>query len=645
MNSNRVQISDRNEKIFLLLILSFGAIFRLVAAFTLSLSNDELSALTRARHDTFSEMIVSGVLIDFHPAGIQSFIFYWIRLLGDAPFMLRLPFLISGVVSTYLVFAIGKRWFSPFTGLFAAVIFSVFQFSIFYSLFARPYSPGLLFGLIATYSWTKLFFPIVDGKNSGSSLFWWVVFTISMIACTHTHYFSFVFAGSLGIAGLILMRKKLIRPYLVSGVLIVLAFIPEWEIFQVQIATGDIGGWLAPPGKWYLPEFIQHVFNDSLILAAAVSILFGCGVIVTLLRHCWTKFHSISLFLFLFSFLTAYLYSIFRHPVIQFSTLFFTLPFLLILIGQFIEQLFFRVKKFYLIIPVFLISGTLHTLFAKGFFHRAHYGVFREIAEDIKYWQETLGKDSVPVVLNVINPEYMNYYFRRLNYHPEMLQWKIEKREEIQKFKSALESLKAPYFCFAWSNSEHPYEIIRMLREYYPVVLKKEVYFNSASYLFARKGKSVVSEPRLQIRYDFDSGIWRNRNDLSSDTSNAYLLDSLQEFSPGFQTSFDKLPYGNFSILTAHLGFRSTQTDLNATVVISFDSSGVPKEYFSLDLDECNLERGNWQSAYLSRIITNDIDKNLTLNIYVYNRDHRNFELNNFEITIEDWDDPYQSGH
>ncbi|HNS12010.1 MAG TPA: glycosyltransferase family 39 protein [Bacteroidia bacterium] len=639
----KVQVSKVSERILLFAILLFSALFRIISAYDLSLSNDELSALTRARYSSFSEMIINGVLIDFHPAGVQSFIYYWIKIFGDNPFLYRIPFVLAGIACTYLIFRIGKLWFSSFTGLIASSIFAVFQFSILYSFFARPYSPGLYFALLATLSWTYLFFPGLNTGSKRSENFWWLIFTLAMIGCIHTHYFSLVFAATLGLTGLLLIRKNLLWKYLISGALIIISFYPELDVFKVQISTGDIGGWLAPPGKWYLKDFIFHVFNDSALISMVLISLSVSGLIILIINKEWNRLHAIAICLFLFSFLTAYLYSIWRHPVIQYSTLYFTVPFLLFLLAQGIERIVSRLPRVYLLIPVILISGSLHTLIAKDLFSKAQYGVFSDIAEDLKNWQSEFGKDSVPAVINVVNPEYLNYYFRKINFQPKVYQWQIDNSQKIHQFREKFVTCNSPYFCFVWTNASHPYELIRIIKERYPVLLKKKVYFNSASYLFSKEGESLDPAPDIAIKYDFNSNAWLDLEQFPVGQEKIMLIDSLIDYGPGFRMKISELNE-EYHILTAKIDFRSSDADINARLVISFDSAGVPVHYSDLDLDVCNLKPGEWQPAYLTRVVPKKSDPALDINVYIYNRERKSFEINNFEITIEEWDDPYKQG-
>src|ERR1700722_10519972 len=103
--------SKRNtEAFFLLIILIIGAGFRFYNYFGWSLSNDELSAISRTRFSSFSEMISQGVMVDFHPAGVETFLFYWMKLFGESVMIIRLPFVIAGIFSILFAYLIAERW-------------------------------------------------------------------------------------------------------------------------------------------------------------------------------------------------------------------------------------------------------------------------------------------------------------------------------------------------------------------------------------------------------------------------------------------------------------------------------------------------------------------------------------------------------
>jgi len=78
------------DQIILLIILLLAALLRFYNYAGWSLSNDELSALSRLQFDSFGEMIRQGVMLgDFHPAGVQVFLWFWVKVFGNSVVAVR----------------------------------------------------------------------------------------------------------------------------------------------------------------------------------------------------------------------------------------------------------------------------------------------------------------------------------------------------------------------------------------------------------------------------------------------------------------------------------------------------------------------------------------------------------------------------
>ncbi|MFM7078831.1 MAG: glycosyltransferase family 39 protein, partial [Bacteroidota bacterium] len=192
------------------IILLVALAMRLYSLTGFSLSNDELSALSRLQFSGFSEIMEKGVIPDFHPAGVQLFLYYWIKVFGFSEFAVRFPFAIMGVVSVLLLFRIGKSWFGESTGLLAASALAILEFPLLYSQIARPYSPGLMCGLAAVFFWTRFLGVARNGDadlNRRGALKDGIGFALSVSACMYTHYFAFIFAGLVCLAGLFFVKR------------------------------------------------------------------------------------------------------------------------------------------------------------------------------------------------------------------------------------------------------------------------------------------------------------------------------------------------------------------------------------------------------------------------------------------------------
>ena len=256
------------------LILLVGLILRLSISFIHSYSNDELSAVNRLQYDNFAELIDKGVMAgDMHPAGVQVFMKGWSAFFGINEGPMRFPFVILGVISILLVYKIGLKWVNKATGIYAALLLALLYFPIMNSEFARPYSPGLFFSLLAGWYYLKLLFD--EQRSYKDAIFLGVSFAGAM----YTHHFAFMFIAWMGVSGLIFANKTNFKHILLAGGLGILLYLPHIPITKYQLNVGGLQ-WLAPPDADWLIQFVFHAFNDSwllLLLVISAVVLFGGG--------------------------------------------------------------------------------------------------------------------------------------------------------------------------------------------------------------------------------------------------------------------------------------------------------------------------------------------------------------------------------
>src|SRR5258706_14065407 len=97
-------INKNYHYILLLLILIIGSWLRFHNLAETSFSNDELSALTRARYNGFHELVEKGIKTDGHPALVETMAWFIIHQFNDNVFTVRFLFALSGIVSIFLIY-------------------------------------------------------------------------------------------------------------------------------------------------------------------------------------------------------------------------------------------------------------------------------------------------------------------------------------------------------------------------------------------------------------------------------------------------------------------------------------------------------------------------------------------------------------
>src|ERR1017187_9818007 len=497
--------SKRNtEAFFLLIILIIGAAFRLYNYFGWSLSNDELSAITRASYPSFSEMINKGVMVDFHPAGVETFLFYWMKLFGESEMMIRLPFVIAGIISILFAYLIAERWFNRTTALFVAMALACLQFPILYSQLARPYSPGLLFSLAMVYFWTLILFPSKQNRSKSytDSKTNIAGFIITTSACMYTHYFAFMFAGIVCLTGLLFMDRNNSRSYIISGIIIILLYIPHLSILRQQLSYGGVGSWLGAPTKDFFRSFLEYGFNNSDVVFYMIWSICILSFVIFRKTLEVSKFHIICIIWFLLPYFIGYYYSKHINPVLQYSTLLFSFPFLLIFIFSFIPDVLDDIKT----VAIIFIMGTvigISTVFGNNFYSSQHFGVFKELAQDVIKWDDQYGEQNITRTINVFHPNYIQYYMRKYDKKATFAIYETNTPQLVAKLKTIVDTATTQYFAYGWSNIYSDPIINEIIKNKYPNIVEQDTFFNSAITLYSKKSTSE-SERKIRSEESFD---------------------------------------------------------------------------------------------------------------------------------------------
>jgi hypothetical protein len=633
---------DNQNRILILLVLLAAAAVRFFNLGNMSLSNDELSSLMRIRYDSFSEMIRQGVYIDFHPAGLQTFLFYWVKLFGDDVFILRLPFACCGVFSVWLVYLIGRKWYNELTALLAASAFAFLSFTILFTQLARMYSPAIMFCLLCIYCWTVFVFD-PDKRNRGM---YWLGWVASMIFAMHLHYFSFMFVGLAGLSGLFFIAKRDASKYLFGGILGVVCFITELPVFFEQMKTGDIGGWLGPPSKTFLLDFAFELFNRSFLLCSIVLLFVTWGIFSFQKVQGERKWRVLSFFWFFISFSVAYLYSVLGHPVLQYSTLLFATPFMLLLIFSFVPKALLKANRILPVVAFFSFLFVYDTVISGKHYTTMHFGDFKKIAEDAERWLENFGKENVPVVANVINPGYINFYFDKMNNPPLVAAYKVENPANFSELYDKVSTSSSACFAYIWSNSLHPLEVPEIIRSCYPHLLEKKSYFNAEAYLFGKTADTSELKTKMFVDFlDFEDSLMRtNVGGASTDFhfSGKYSGRVEGEFSTSLRKNILPNTEGTYRYVTFSAWIYPVEVFDKTKIVLSFDRSGKPFGYKAFLLSDFKPERNKWQFVIIAAELPKEIMEDDVYSAYFWNEDLKTFYIDDLKVEIHSGDDPYE---
>ncbi len=629
------------NNILLLIILLTATILRFWHYSEIPFTNDEFSALFRTHYDSFSELISKGILIDGHPAGIQVFIYYWVKVFGYSEMSVKFPFIIFGILAILALYKIAKLWYNETVALICASFLASIQYSVMYSQIARPYISGLFFTLLMVYFLTKIVLQKENKKYSN-----YIFFIISTSLCTYNHHFSLLFALIVGISGLFFIKRNQLLPYLLSGTLIFVLYIPHLPIFFYQLKVGGVEGWLGKPNNDYLIVYLKYIFQYSFY----VYILVLCLIIWGLLqlkkntKFINKKYFILSLIWFLLPFLIGFFYSRYVNSVIQFSVLIFNFPFLLfVLFGHIKEQ---KVKINALIVGIILSTNVLVLVF-----QRKHFEIFYNSPQEqfIKEIKKNDFKNKKTIILIYdYNRKISLHYIKKYKIKSEIICF--DKFLNEGEFLHFLEHNKSKYdnIYFAGLSESNPL-ILPIITDFFRELSWQKNYNGGTSYLF-KKGK--INQIKMIDKLNFESNNksknWtsiskQNYIDtLSFSGEKSYLIDSLSEWSITFKKKLSEFEKNKNDLIEISVKTYLQGNLKDAILVASLetkDSSfywgGTPFEIFKI---ENKTSKGNfkWITIHHTFKLKEEYLKNkdLRLKVFIWNKGKNNILIDDFEIKL-----------
>jgi len=626
----------RTENILFILIVAFGAYLRFYKYAEFSLSNDELSALYRTQFSNINDLLAKGVKLDFHPAGIQIFLYYWVKVFGSSELSLRLPFVISGIVAVVFTYLISHRWFNKVTALFAALSVAFLQFPILYSQIARPYSTGLVFALITVYFWTLLIFDSQNRSRSGKVTIG-LLYCLGTIASMYNHYFSFLFAVIVGFTGLFYLNPKTTIYYLAAGLLSVLFFLPHLNITLYHFSIGGLSEWLGKPDNDWFVNHIRYIFNESNILFMVFITIFLFTIIVNQKRFQFTKFHMLTIIWFLLPFFIAFFYSLYVNPVIQNSILIFSFPFLIVFLFSFFDGKLNFWKTILLI--AFGVVGTHNTINVYDYYNKQHFGEFKDIAKTIHDWNSDLGKNNIKMAINANAPFYIHYYLNRYeNRKIEFEQYENTGGEQLRDISNIVKNSNTEYFIYAWTKPA-PSEIHEIIKTCYPFIADRKNYsgLSEVTIYSKKRVNPPLNEPEPVFSTSMSYEDIMITDSIFSDTNIVHsgkysiLIDSLTEFGPACRfpassISENKLSQCKISLWAFVESYQTTQ------VVISINNKK-DGHYYWASMQLCHqIEINEWGEVFFSPVLPELKSEGDQILIYVWNNEFKRVYVDDMKI-------------
>ncbi len=584
-------------------ILATAILLRFWNFWSLPFTHDEFSALFRLEYENLGDLIRHGIKEDGHPAGVQLFLYFWSSIFGTSEFAIKLPFMMMGTGSIYLVYLIGKRLKNESVGLISAAVLSGLQYTVMYSQIARPYISGMFLTLC-------MFLYLLKLAQDGDAKFLrnLILFSIFGALCAYNHHFSLLQAGLIGLFGFYFLNKKYWLKYSLSALIIFVLYIPHLPIFFYQLGKGGVSEWLNKPETDFLWNYLRYIFNYSWSLLLLISGVFIFSVYAGFMKE-WRK--VIVLFsLFFIPFFIGYYYSLKAEAVLQFSVLIFAYPFFIFALFTGLKEIDVKYNGLIVAFIIFLSSFSLIN-------SRNHYQLFYESIYYMPVQENARLKVDAPVLLlgdENIYRESTKKSKRKNN--PFIYLSEVNKPK---KYIQVLDSLsqKNNQIAIAIQDYISP-NYLSYAKNYFPnVKFKKDLFLGNYYILNKQKSEKVKAS---NIPMNKEAGV--------------YQLSEDKVWGPSIELKYSDIIKGKRSILDIALSIKSPEQLKDLLIVTHIYSKG-NKEIFwrATNCKEWENRKGIYYHSV--RLNQNLVDEypDAKIKIFLWNKGKQKLTLKDFHFS------------
>lgn len=612
-----------------LAVLLLAAILRFWDLADLPFTHDELSALVRI-FPTLRETIQRGVIeLDTHPPGVQFFEWAWTSLFGMSSLAVKLPFVLFSLVALFLLFRSALAWTSAPTALFSLTLLATLQFSVMYGQIARPYAAGLFTTALVADQLTRF---IAFGRHKQL-----IGTGIGLLLSAYTHHFALMLAAIMAVTGLVLVEQRQRNRYMLMCAAVALLYLPNVTIVLKQLGWGGLAGWLAAPDKYWLVDHVRWLLHYS----GALAIVVCCVLVFALLRRPVSAAHHGPARWFmpawgLLPLVVGYAYSIWHAPVLQYSMLLFSFPYVLFALFTGLRGLGRGgTIAICAITAIFATSSLILQRHHYTVFYTSRYEAMVNTARDVV---SKNGPGKTLVLFDAPEPQ-VRFYLDRLGLGAAELPY-VQLRKTIDP--GALDSIlvaRSPQYVVLGLSNGAASEHVARVQAHLPYLLERQDHVEGQVLVFGKEPQGHVVEDRELIAElvtgDSSQGPCTSHADLPIEidgTGVGWWSFAGREFGVACELplSNDPLVAKDLIEVEAILAVPSARTELSLITELLADGKNL--HYGGSELNSYVGGRTVTLIAAVSRSWVFDRTADVLLKTYIYNHGKGNVRARRFAV-------------
>jgi len=256
------KIEIDNKQAILIICILLGAFIRLYALDRQSFWFDELYSVMSASEQTFKGLFNNWIIHDVHPPLYQVLLFYWAKVFGSSEFAIRALSAIAGILAVIFMYVFSKDLFDENVRINSTIILCFSSSAMYFSQEARSYSILLMFSVVSTIIWLKLL-KNIDNSDINKSDF--IIYAISAILVSYTHYFGFILILYQLVYLIIcsfVSKKSIKKNILLSSIILISVSIWVGFHFLTELQSKLSGNyWIEKPTLMFFVMYFGFVLN------------------------------------------------------------------------------------------------------------------------------------------------------------------------------------------------------------------------------------------------------------------------------------------------------------------------------------------------------------------------------------------------
>ena len=627
------------ERITLFLFLILALILRFWGFPSIPYTHDEISALVRVDFPTLGDAISKGVWnIDTHPPGTHAFLWVWTQLFGFGDGAVKAPFIVMSVLALFLLYRFAHAWAGGSVALIVTALLATMQYTVMYGQIARPYAMGFFTTALMADQLTRY---IGTGKRVHL-----ILFALAAVLSAYTHHFALLLAAFMAITGFFLLDRPTRKGYLIACGFAVLAYLPNLPLFFAQLGWKGLDEWLTAPAPDWTAKYLWWIGHCSVLFSAVLALLLLSAAALRIMRRDVSMpLWAITLIWGLLPMVIGYVYSVLRSPVLQYSVVLFSFPYLLIGVLAGLRH----VKPMHgIAIAALCCFVSVFTLVSD----RKHYDVFyKSKYEDIVQGTREAERTGALAVVDM-PPEVITFYRKLWCITPSHAPFVNLRDRPTAMLDSLLHGTSAHAVFYGQTTQAEP-ENVAKVQARFPFLIERHDRYEGQTFIFAARpdegalddlGTALVKTPEaLQAEgWDVDAKV-----PLAIDTtvtSYGGLAPKRWDFTGHeYGAVYDgpvyQLAKGPNDVIEVRADFTSVDPTSDMSLVVELKEGDITRFYRAAQMVDALRTGGN--IALIAAVKLADIPghgEGLRLRTYLYNPARRKAMISSLGVHVREGD-------